>query len=78
MKQFSIRKSSKPLAGKNKGPGAGDDLHTEEERSQSGSPVLTKQERAALGLEELKVTNPWIHEQTHQEYLENVKVSCVY
>ena len=27
----------------------------------------------SLHLKNVKVVNPWIHEQTHQEYLENVK-----
>jgi hypothetical protein len=36
---------------------------------------LTVEEIAALQPKKTKVVNPWIHEQTHQEYLENIIVS---
>lgn len=35
-------------------------------------PNLTTEEIAALQPKKTKVVNPWIHEQTHQEYLENI------
>ena len=38
-------------------------------------PNLTTEEIAALQPKKTKVVNPWIHEQTHQEYLENIIVS---
>jgi hypothetical protein len=37
--------------------------------------LLTAEEREALQPKEIKVVNPWIHEATHKEYLESVKVS---
>jgi hypothetical protein len=37
--------------------------------------LLTKEEQEALKPKDVKVVNPWIYEQTHQEYLENIKVS---
>ncbi len=39
------------------------------------SSLLTAEEREALQPKEIKVVNPWIHEATHKEYLESVKVS---
>jgi len=36
---------------------------------------LTQEEQDALMPKEVVVENPWIYEQTHQEYLENIKVS---
>lgn len=38
--------------------------------------LLTQEEQEALKPKDVKVENPWIYEQTHQEYLENIKVSC--
>jgi hypothetical protein len=35
--------------------------------------LLTEEEQEALKPTEVKVENPWIYEQTHQEYLENIK-----
>lgn len=35
--------------------------------------LLTDEQKEQLQPKEVKVVNPWIHEQTHQEYLENVK-----
>lgn len=35
--------------------------------------MLSVDEQEALRLKEVKVVNPWIHEATHKEYLENVK-----
>ena len=37
--------------------------------------LLTAEEQEALQPKEIKVVNPWIHEATHKEYLESVKVS---
>ena len=37
--------------------------------------LLTKEEEDGLKPKDVKVENPWIYEQTHQEYLENIKVS---
>ena len=39
--------------------------------------LLTKEEEEALKPKDVKVENPWIYEQTHQEYLENIKVSQI-
>ncbi len=38
-------------------------------------PNLTQEEAAELLPRKTKVVNPWIYEQTHQEYLENITVS---
>ena len=40
-------------------------------------PDLTPEELSALQPKKTKVVNPWIHEQTHQEYLENITVSKI-
>ena len=37
--------------------------------------LLTQEEQEALKPKDVKVENPWIYEQTHQEYLDQVKVS---
>lgn len=37
--------------------------------------LLTEEENEALKPKEVKVENPWIYEQTHKEYLDNIKVS---
>ena len=37
--------------------------------------LLTEEEQEALKPKEVKVENPWIYEQTHQEYLDNIKVA---
>ena len=39
---------------------------------------LTPEEIAALQPKKTKVVNPWIHEQTHHEYLENITVSNIF
>ena len=45
----------------------------------NGEPsLLTDDEREALKPQPVVVENPWIYEQTHQEYLTNIKVSIVY
>jgi hypothetical protein len=46
-------------------------------QSQTEIPDLTPEELAALQPKKTKVVNPWIHEQTHQEYLENITVSNI-
>jgi len=35
--------------------------------------LLTEEENEALKPKEVKVENPWIYEQTHKEYLDNIK-----
>ena len=40
----------------------------------AGEPsLLTEEEQEQLKPQEVKVDNPWIYEQTHQEYLNNIK-----
>ena len=39
--------------------------------------LLTAEEQEALQPKEIKVVNPWIHDATHKEYLESVKVSFI-
>jgi len=40
----------------------------------NGEPsLLTQEENDALQPKDVKVENPWIYEQTHQEYLQNIK-----
>jgi hypothetical protein len=39
--------------------------------------LLTREEQEALQPKEIKVVNPWIHEATHKEYLESVKVGTL-
>lgn len=43
-----------------------------------GPSLLTEEEKEALKPQEVKVENPWIYEQTHQEYLDNIKVSRIF
>ena len=38
---------------------------------------LTKEELEALQPKGLRVVNPWIHEQTHKQYLTNITVSSL-
>lgn len=35
--------------------------------------LLTAEEEQALKPKEVSVENPWIYEQTHKEYLDNIK-----
>lgn len=51
--------------------GAGHGYTGEEQPS-----LLSVEEQQALQPKEIKVVNPWIHEATHKEYLESVKVSA--
>lgn len=39
--------------------------------------LLSQEEQEQLKPKDVKVENPWIYEQTHQEYLENIKVSTL-
>ena len=39
--------------------------------------LLSAEEKEALQPKEIKVVNPWIHEATHKEYLESVKVRTI-
>jgi hypothetical protein len=43
--------------------------------NRNDASMLSADEQDALHRKEVKVVNPWIHEATHKEYLENVKVS---
>ena len=52
------------------GPGGHSGTH-----DMQGSSLLTAEEQEALQPKEIKVVNPWIHDATHKEYLESVKVS---
>ena len=45
--------------------------------NRNDASLLSNDEQEALQPKEVKVVNPWIHEATHKEYLENVKV-CTY
>ena len=38
--------------------------------------LLSEEEQEALKPKQVKVENPWIYEQTHKEYLSNIKVSA--
>lgn len=42
------------------------------------NPNLTEEDVAGLQPKKTKVVNPWIYEQTHQEYLENITVSALF
>lgn len=53
--------------------------HASQEQSPYGDiPNLTEEELKALQPKKSKVVNPWIHEQTHKEYLENITVSNIF
>ena len=41
------------------------------------SSSLTEDQLNKLLPQDVKVVNPWIHDQTHQEYLEKVTVSTI-
>ena len=85
MKQFTIRKATNPNARQAQASAdmsddmLGQQAHgivTNTQPANGGEPsLLTEEENAALKPKEVKVTNPWIYEQTHQEYLDNIKVS---
>jgi hypothetical protein len=49
-----------------------DQEYVQEEHQPSN---LTPEEEEMLKPREMKVVNPWIHEATHKEYLEQVKVN---
>jgi hypothetical protein len=50
---------------------------TQDWQTHADIPDLTQEELQALQPKKTKVVNPWIHEQTHQEYLENITVSNI-
>ena len=88
VKNFSIRKATNPaqLKGlRGSADGLGDSLKkgqftgATQSVGSAGGPrepsLLTEEEQEALKPQEVKVENPWIYEQTHQEYLDNIKVS---
>lgn len=94
MKQFSIHKVNKPMMRHKSGGadeevaaekmmGSGADFETEGAAGMSVTgfeqpSLLTAEEQEALQPKEIKVVNPWIHEATHKEYLESVKVRTVF
>lgn len=81
MKNFSIRKATNP--NQLKGVQASADFSEQDLKASANqsamakneASLLTQEEQEALKPKEVKVDNPWIYEQTHQEYLENIKVS---
>lgn len=62
-------------AGENAGGPFGNGRHHEMHDGSEPTSMLTAEEQEALQPKEIKVVNPWIHQATHKEYLENVKVS---
>lgn len=56
-------------------------LDNQADNATSGLPqeetVLTPEEIATLQPKRTNVVNPWIHEQTHKEFLQNIVVSNV-
>lgn len=56
-------------------------LDNQADNATSGLPqeetVLSPEEIAALQPKRTNVVNPWIHEQTHKEFLQNIVVSNV-
>lgn len=84
MKNFSIRKATNPNQARNAGASAdvagefgqpGQPEVIQPKSAQMEGSLLTQEEQEALKPKDVKVENPWIYEQTHQEYLENIKVS---
>ena len=81
MKNFSIRKATNPSQLKASVDASGESQKQGLAGSMSGNvasadhepSLLTEEEKEALKPKEVKVENPWIYEQTHQEYLENIK-----
>jgi hypothetical protein len=82
MKQFSIHKVNKPMMRAKAGASDDEEATVEGDNGQPEAAafqehsLLTAEEREALQPKEIKVVNPWIHEATHKEYLEAVKVSA--
>ena len=58
-----------------KGGGDGDGEYNGNQQEQPS--MLSQEENDALQPKEIKIVNPWIHEATHKEYLENVKVGIL-
>lgn len=89
MKPFSIRKIPHPGQQKNGAPqngtmpgepslgvsGSATGLASGVAQAQQAQQpsLLTEEEQEALKPQDVKVDNPWIYEQTHQEYLDNIK-----
>lgn len=89
MKSFAIRKATNPnqLRSSQAEDMASEQLKHEYATGDgvTGSPtrapkpqaasLLSQEEQEQLKPKDVIVENPWIYEQTHQEYLENIKVS---
>jgi|LauGreDrversion4_2_1035121.scaffolds.fasta_scaffold02876_1 hypothetical protein len=75
MRQFSIHKVNKPVMRRAEEEEVSSGKTGEAEAHYEQPSVLTPEEQEALQPKEIKVVNPWIHEATHKEYLESVKVS---
>lgn len=89
MKPFSIRKIPNPSSMKSAGTNSQKYLPTNPQFGMTGMnmngsnngtafkphtpSLLTTEEQEALKPHEVKVDNPWIYEQTHKEYLDNIK-----
>lgn len=93
MKNFSIRKLANPNQSRGTSSaaftaddaqrfgasgGAGQDARAQQYANGGQPSLLTEEEQEALKPKEVQVENPWIYEQTHQEYLDNIKVSIVF
>jgi hypothetical protein len=90
MKPFTIRKAAQPGKGtppqddpnvENQDYGSGAEDGQLDQASQDQSPYgdipnLTQEEMTALQPKKTKVVNPWIHGQTHHEYLDKIIVSA--
>jgi hypothetical protein len=73
-RQGSMEHGVDEVADVSKGVGEGAD-HPYGSRGYEEQPsLLTDEQNEALQQKSIKVVNPWIHEATHKEYLENVKV----
>lgn len=78
MKQFSIRKATKPTGGKiRKDESMGVEADEVEDESRAQQRILEEQmshlsqeEQEGLQPKEVKVVNPLIYDATHKEYLE--------
>lgn len=86
MKPFTIRKAVVPGQGQRQQEASADAKFGVDETAdrevqsqlQSAHPLnsnLTEEELDLLKPKTVQVVNPWIHEQTHKEYLENITVS---
>jgi len=75
MKQFSIRKAVKPHLNRSNREEATPAQYASADEGAEQPSLLSPEEKETAGLKDVKVVNPWIHQQTHQEYLESIKVS---